>query len=443
MRARTPTHAVVIVGDSLLCNGGEIRLTAVVTGGTVAGYLWSTGATTAAIVVTQPGTYAVTITYNGASTQTARHLVRAVAPVPRIIGGGALCPGGSVALLAVAPGAQSLRWSTGATTAAIAATQPDTYVVTATYGAGCVATAQLTVVPNVLAVSGPLQLCPGQSATLTAANAGTAAVGYRWSTGATTPTLRVAQAGTYTVTATLADGCVLTARHTVGPPRATVAAAVAGDTLLCPGTSLQLTALNPDALAYRWSTGAGTPTIAVTQPGTYAVVLTYAGGCTSRDSLRVRAARALPAFTLGPDTTLCLETPLVLRAPALGRADVSLRWSDGSAGPTLRVQEPGRYSLEISSRCGSRVVARRVDYASCLFIPNIITPNNDGRNDRFVINGLTRGPWALTLFNRWGRQVYATEAYRYDWGATAAPGVYYYLLQQGRTRHKGTLEVVR
>ncbi|WP_354584051.1 gliding motility-associated C-terminal domain-containing protein [Hymenobacter sp. UYCo722] len=439
---RVVPPSLAIAGDSLVCNGGQVTLTAVTTGA-VAGYRWSTGATTAAIVVTQPGTYTLQVTFAGGAVLAANYRVRGLTPpVVTIAGGPGLCPGGATTLLAAAPGARSLRWSTGATTAGITVTQPGTYTVTASYGVGCTATASITVVGNSVAVSGRFQLCPGQSTTLTAAATGTAVASYRWNTGATTPTLTVAQAGTYTATVAFADGCLLTASHRVGPPTATVAS-VTGDTIMCPGSSLQLTAMNPDALTYRWNTGATTPVITVAAPGTYAVLLTYAGGCTSRDSLAVLPAPAVPAFTLGPDTTLCFEMPLLLRAPALAGSGVSFRWSDGSTAPTLRVQAAGLYSLQLTTHCEARTVSRRVDYASCLFIPNVITPNGDGRNDQFVIKGLTRGAWALALYNRWGREVYATAAYGHDWGAEAPAGVYYYLLWQGPVRYRGTLEVFR
>ena len=438
---RAVPPSLAITGDSLVCNGGQVVLTAISTG-TVLSYRWSTGATTATIAVALPGTYAVSVTFAGGVVHTAQHRVRALAPVVRIAGGPGLCPGGVLTLLATAPGAQWVRWSTGAGSASITVAQPGTYTVTAAYGAGCKATAQVMVVANAVAIGGHLQLCPGQSTTLTATTAGTPVAGFRWSTGATTPTLQVAQAGTYTVTATFADGCAATATHRVGPPTATVAS-LTGDTMLCPGTSLQLTALNPDALTYRWNTGATTPLITVATPGTYAVLLTYAGGCTSRDSLVLLPAPLAPAFSLGPDTTLCLETPLLLRAPAFSGPGATLRWSDGSTGPTLQVQGPGLYSLQLSTRCDSRTVSRRVDYASCLLIPNVITPNEDGRNDRFVIQGLLHGPWELSIFNRWGREVYATTTYGHDWGAEAAAGVYYYLLRQGSVHYRGTVEVLR
>ena len=107
------------------------------------------------------------------------------------------------------------------------------------------------------------------------------------------------------------------------------------------------------------------------------------------------------------------------------------------------MQAAGLYSLQVTTRCEAHTISRRVDYASCLLIPNVITPNGDGRNDCFVVQGLTHGPWALALYNRWGHEVYTTAAYEHDWGAEASAGVYYYLLWQGSTRYKGTLEVFR
>jgi gliding motility-associated-like protein len=81
----------------------------------------------------------------------------------------------------------------------------------------------------------------------------------------------------------------------------------------------------------------------------------------------------------------------------------------------------------------------------CSPVPNIITPNNDRQNDRFVINERTRGPWQIAIYSRWGQRLYHSADYQNDWGADAPAGVYYYLLQSavdGRPK-KGWLEVLR
>jgi hypothetical protein len=78
-----------------------------------------------------------------------------------------------------------------------------------------------------------------------------------------------------------------------------------------------------------------------------------------------------------------------------------------------------------------------------VFIPNIITPNNDQTNERFVVQGLPAGSWALTVYNRWGRPVFATDNYQHNWGAGVAQGLYYYVLSQPNSSatYKGWLEV--
>ena len=63
-------------------------------------------------------------------------------------------------------------------------------------------------------------------------------------------------------------------------------------------------------------------------------------------------------------------------------------------------------------------------------IPNAITPNNDGENDAFVVNGL--GKFVsneIVIFNRWGDHVYQKKDYQNDWSANGlVDGTYYYLL---------------
>ena len=295
--------------------------------------------------------------------------------------------------------------------------------------------------PPAVRITGPAVLCPGNPAQLVA-TATAPVVAYRWSTGATTPTLAVALPGTYTVTATFAGGYTSTATQVVAPFLAV--ATIGGDSLLCPGRSVVLTAQASGATGLLWTTGATTPSVTVSQPGTYAVVATYPGGCTSRAQWRVRAVPAVPAFSLGRDTTVCEGSALVLTAPAGLAPGVAYQWSTGATTPTVQVAQAGTYSVQLVTVCDVRTVSRTVRHRPCLTIPTIVTANGDLRNDRFAILGL-RGAWSLQLYNRWGQQVYNTTAYRNEWGENAAVGVYYYLLTQAAsaTAYKGWVEVVR
>ncbi|RZA00453.1 MAG: DUF11 domain-containing protein [Sphingobacteriaceae bacterium] len=69
--------------------------------------------------------------------------------------------------------------------------------------------------------------------------------------------------------------------------------------------------------------------------------------------------------------------------------------------------------------------------------PNVITPNGDGKNDTWVIDGLELYPDNyLTIFNRWGNEVYHSNGgYKNDWsGNGLKEGTYYYLLKVKDTK---------
>jgi gliding motility-associated-like protein len=440
-RLSAPAPTVQLLGDSLLCSGGQVTLRAT-TSTAVQAYRWSTGATTPTLTVSQPGTYSLSVTFTTGQLATASFRVVALPGSLAISGDTLLCPGATGQLRASAPPGATYQWSTGAQTATIAVTQPGTYSLTATYGSGCSLTTRIRVRLLSLQISGSAQLCADQGSVTQLLAVAAGATAYRWSTGATTAQLAVSQAGTYTVMASFANGCTLTATQVVSVRQASIQ----GDSLLCPGRTAQLSAASSAATAYRWSTGATTAAISISQPGAYSVNVSFGTGCSATARYDVRAEVANPAFTLGADTTVCEGDQVVLKARvAAASSGVQYQWSDGSTSPTLVVQQSGVYRLQRITRCETQTATRQITFQTCLFIPNIITPNNDGVNDLFVIKGLPPGAWSLEMFNRWGRQVYQTATYQADWGSQAAPGLYYYLLRQAATgrSYKGWVEVVR
>lgn len=92
-----------------------------------------------------------------------------------------------------------------------------------------------------------------------------------------------------------------------------------------------------------------------------------------------------------------------------------------------------------------------------LNFPNAFSPNGDGINDTWEINGLSAFPnHRLTIYNRWEQKVYATSNYLNDWNGTsnlgndinanALPnGVYFYLFEEspGGITHKGFIYLRR
>jgi len=77
-------------------------------------------------------------------------------------------------------------------------------------------------------------------------------------------------------------------------------------------------------------------------------------------------------------------------------------------------------------------------------IPNIFTPNGDGKNDTFV-PGITCLPTDLKVFNRWGQVVYNQKNYQNTWDGKDLPeGIYYYQLTTTQGNNwKGWVEIIR
>jgi gliding motility-associated-like protein len=83
-------------------------------------------------------------------------------------------------------------------------------------------------------------------------------------------------------------------------------------------------------------------------------------------------------------------------------------------------------------------------------IPNAISPNGDGKNDRFHITGLENYHEVhLTIYNSWGGIVFEDRNYRNNWegqgnGGTVPNDTYYYILQiPGKNNYTGFITVKR
>ena len=182
---------------------------------------------------------------------------------PTITAGGptTFCAGGSVTL--TSSSGTSYLWSNGATTRSINITASGSYTVKVTNSGGCQSTSSATVVtvnalpatPTITA-GGPTTFCTGGSVTLTS-SAGTS---YLWSNGATTSSITVTTAGSYTVRVTNGSGCQSAASVatiiTVNSLPSTPTIAAGGPKTFCSGGSVTLT--SSAGSTYLWSTGATT-----------------------------------------------------------------------------------------------------------------------------------------------------------------------------------------
>jgi hypothetical protein len=345
-----PTPTITAGGPTTFCQGGSVVLTA----SPAAGYLWSTGAVSQSITVSTSGSYSVTVTnVNGCPGTSAPVVVNVnTLPTPTVTANGptTFCQGGSVTLMSSA--AASYLWSTGATTQSITVSTANTYNVTVTDANGCSNTSALvtiSVLPNptpTITAGGPTTFCQGGNVVLTASPA----VGYLWSTGATTQSITVSASGSYTVTVTDGNGCSGTSvptTVTVNPlPTPTVTAS--GPTTFCQGGSVTLTA--SAGIAYLWSNGAITQSIVVSTTGFYSVTVTNVNGCAATSApVPVNAnPNPIPVVTAGGPTTFCQGGSVTLTS-SFG---LNYLWSTGATTQSITVSTNGNYTVTVTDGNG-------------------------------------------------------------------------------------------
>jgi gliding motility-associated-like protein len=131
--------------------------------------------------------------------------------------------------------------------------------------------------------------------------------------------------------------------------------------------------------------------------------------------------------------------------------NVSYIWNPGSlSGQTIQVVPDAAksYTVTITTPDGCQVdktiEVPKLNYECNIFIPNLITPNGDFKNDKFQIIGLRAGS-ALEIFNSWGECIFKTNDYQNDWdGSRQTDGIYYYILSTAGNNkvYKGWLEVL-
>ena len=352
---KTPPTAT-ISGARAFCPGGSTTLTA--SGGT--SYVWSTGATTASITVSQAGTYSVTVSSDGCSASASATVTEDAAAITAD-GPTTFCGGGSVTLTANA--AQSYLWSNGATTQSITVSDSGAYSVQETFAEGC------TLTSNTISVSaGPTaasivvddtSVCPGQPVTITSTVTGGSNLSYQWLdadlvpiAGATSPTLVLTPASSGYGYATLrvsdANGCTIDSNRATWYVFNTQKPVITtyGPTTFC-GGSMPTQLESSPANSYLWSNGATTRSINVTEAGTYSVTTTDGSGCSSTSdpvTITVLTPPAKPVVEASGPLTFCEGGSVTLTAPD----GYTYSWSTGATTRSITVTQQNYYWVTIS-----------------------------------------------------------------------------------------------
>ena len=214
-----------------------------------------------------------------------------------------------------------------------------------------------------------------------------------------------------------------------------------GDTLVCSGSSplnlFQVLQGNPETGGSWLPRPGGGPSLfdpAKDVPGTYRYVIPPAGECPG-DTSAVKIDVEFPP-ALRADTTLCYTDTLVLSVPG---ELVSWQWSDGSHQRERIVNFSGIYTLNGATENCAFADSVQIGFYTCepcnWYAPNVFSPDDDGRNDRWhIFLPCLWQKFRLEIFDRWGNLTFATDDPEAEWdgynkSGEPVPGVYIWKIE--------------
>lgn len=253
---------------------------------------------------------------------------------------------------------------------------------------------------------------------------------YLWDDNSTNPTNTITKAGTYWLEVSLPkckkrDSIIVSYEDEID-------ANLSGDTTLCFGDTLSFDLTQANA-TYLWSDSSTKASFDIDIQGIYWVEVSL-NNCVKRDSIMVLFSPQRK-LNLGNDSTLCIDETLLLDATF---ANSTYLWQDGSTNPTYLANDSGLYWVAVSDVCATFRDSIYISYLDCncpVYIPNVITPNNDGVNDFFYVSTTCDlEPFRLRIFNRWGIELLSYNNVALKWdarvnGTFVEGGLYFYTIE--------------
>ncbi len=305
-------------------------------------YLWSTGATTSQVTITQTGTVGVTVTNNlGCQASDAVNVTITPGATLTLPATASDCDTATV----TAPGGfTTYNWSNGQNTTLGIFTQDGTYTLSVTDANGCNVSDDVVVTIFPEPATGIPGNASGCDTVVVTATAGY--TNYVWSDGQTSQIGTFTNPGSYGLTVTDANGCQGVGTTTVGFN----ANPVANFTFNAVELDVDFDASGSAAGSYAWDFGNGTsstdqnPSVTYAAEGTYTVTLVVTNSC-GNDTLE----QPVTVTTIGIADLMGVNGLEVYPNPAKGNLQVS--WT----------ATPGTVTIEIWNTIGTRVSTVQVD----------------------------------------------------------------------------------
>lgn len=452
----------------LSCVTTTITLTANQTSGGVYNYTWTPSAPTGTnntFAVASPDTYSLSMinTTNGC-TATALPIAITQNTILPTATYSVLCGTYPATLSATSSSGINLTWLSPTMPFATSVPNNGTssasgiFTVTATNpSTGCKTTYTIqSLIPDVSITNNPAiytLTCnnPTIQATAASSTSATQSVVITWLNGSSTANvLPITAAGNYTVDVQISGGCSTRSVVAIITNTAAGVAISSPSTIVsCATNSLPLaanvTTANPYTYVWLPSTPIYTNSIYnVSDAGTYTViVMNTVNGCTASATQSVTHETVTASFIADPYQGLM---PLPVTFSNTSSNALSYNWDLGNGNiytttnASTIYESQGNYSVVLTATNGfcvdTAVRIIKVELVSFFKVPNVFTPNGDGKNDIYTFDAVNMGEITFTVFDRWGLKMLETTSngnVKWDGknkgGSVINDGTYFYIIK--------------
>lgn len=458
--------------DLTVCNGDSILINS--TSG-FSTYQWSLNGNalniqTDSLYASQPGTYVVLATDSIGCSAIDSVVVTSSAPTVALGPDVFLCNNDSI-LVNATSGFTDYQWLLNGnpvgTQSSIYVSSPGTYVVIVTDSSGCINSDTIAVTAGNITVTlaADTAFCAGNSVVI---NPGSGFVTYEWMLNgniiASSDTLVVNQSGDYQVTVTDVSGCEASDNIIITVNSLPQVQAVS-DTVICGSGSVQLNVSG--AINYQWSPVTYLSSTVIANPVsnpladiTYTVTGTDVNGCTGTDQVIVQVSKQpVASFDYSVDFS-CNGLQLFTANKSTNAVNYLWDFGDGNISSEINpvhtyqlLQNQTLQLIAINGSCSDTAIVQNISYQVPVFnnIPDVLTPDGDGKNDCFEIKNIDSlaSCFHISIFNRWGNLVYESSNTALCWdgksdnGSDLPAAVYFYVITIRDEEFKGVVHLMR